>query len=240
MSETSGVKFLILGRAGAGKTTLLKDLKDAVVFSYDNKDFPISNGNILHRNMHHAKNGGSIVSADDFRSRLKDLLDAYKNAKGEYPKTLVIDSISTVAGSLYDKWDTGLSEKEKANSFKKFEMYKVGINGVNDIINNIIANMGINVVLITHAKYNAETGYWEDTTVGSFSKTDGGFYGTVDNSIFVEVTGNDRLIHLKNSYKLARTVLDLDYTEVYAKDYNLQEHLEQIIEHSKKSSEFAI
>lgn len=232
-----GVKLLILGTAGSGKTTLLKTLKDALVFSYDNKDFPIKSSDIICRNMHHKKNGGTITTGSDFVDRISNLLDAYEAKKGTPPKTIVIDSISTVAGSINTYCN------DKYEGFKQWGEYSKNIQTINNVLTNL-ASKGINIILVSHAQYNIQNDKWEDTTKGSFNKTEGGFFSTVDYSIFIEATKSDeRIVHLKNSYKLARTALtDLKDEEkkVKANDFSLQQYLERIEKHNLEASQYEI
>lgn len=232
-----GVKLLILGTAGSGKTTLLKTLKDALVFSYDNKDFPIKSDDILCRNVYQEQHGGTITTGADFRERLASLLSAYRAKKGKNPKTLVIDSISTVAGSINNYCN---------NTYKGYDQWTQYSNNIAFINKELttLVDGGINIVLISHAQYNIQNDKWEDTTKGSFQKTEGGFFGTLDYSVFIEATKSDeRIVHLKNGYKLARTALrDLKEEEkkMKADDFSLQAYLDRIEQQNLNSVKYEI
>lgn len=217
----NGAKILILGTANSGKTTLLKSLEDAVVFSYDSKDFPF---NIPHRNMHHEKNGGNITTGEDFKNRVSDLLKSYKKTFKTLPKTFVIDSISTIVGSINSYCNSTFT------GFTQWSEYSKEIDIVNNTINELTV-LGINVIIITHAQYNNQNDKWEDTTKGSFNKKEGGFLSTVDYAVFIEANKNgDRIIYLNNPYKLSRTKIELkdEEKEVDANDFNLQEYINKI------------
>lgn len=231
-----GVKLLVLGTAGSGKTTLLKTLKDALVFSYDNKDFPIKSDSIVHRNIHQKVHGGVLTTGDDFVNRLDSLLTAYIAKKNKPPKTLVIDSISTVVGAINTYCN------DKFDGFKQWSEYIKNIQTINNILTTLTTK-GINVILVSHAQYNVQNDKWEDTTKGSFNKSEGGFLATVDYSLFIESTKTDeRIIHLKNSYKLARTTLDLGDNEkkVEASKFSLQAYLDRIEQHNLEASKYEI
>lgn len=224
------VKFLISGVAGAGKTTLIKDLENAVVFSYDHKKFPFK---MLHRNI-------KEMTDNNFAEELLGLIKAYRVAKGAEPNDksvkpdyVIIDSISTVIEDI---------EKYCITYYKNFEVwtkYKEALKDVIDTINKIV-NVGINVIMITHAQYNEKENKWEDTTKGAFKNKAGGFYSTVNDSINIIVTEGGRLIYTNNAYYLSRTTLH-DVPEFYAsEDYSLKEHLEKLLSVADEASTFEL
>lgn len=235
MTDT-GTKILVSGASNTGKTTLLKTLKDALIFNYDNKIFPYA---IPHRNIFQKEHGGKIVSGEDFKERLKNLLKDYKSKMGKLPATIAIDSISTIAEDI----ETSLTLAYKdGNGFKKWDEYRISINTINAAINSLITS-GTNVILITHSVFNNNNNKWEDTTKGGFAKKEGGFLSTVDYAICVDVNAdNSRVIYLNNAYRMSRNAIN--YKEgkdfVDAAEFSLQEYLETILKHNSEQEDFKI
>lgn len=231
-----GTKILISGASNTGKTTLLKSLKDALVFNYDNKTFPYA---IPHRNVFEKEHGGRLSSGEDFKDRLQNLLKDYKTKTGKLPTVLAIDSVSTIAEDI----ETKLTESFKdGNGFKKWDEYRTSVHAINDAINSLI-NLGINVVMITHAVYNNNNGKWEDTTKGGFAKKEGGFLSTVDYAICVDVNpDNSRVIYVNNAYRMSRNAINykegVEYVD--ASEFNLQEYLETILKHNAEQENLRI
>ena len=80
-------KVLVTGLANTGKTSLLKPLKNVLVFSRDGKPFSLE---LPHVNV---PDYGKI---DELLDLIQEKLDAYKTKMGEYPDTLVFDSVSRI------------------------------------------------------------------------------------------------------------------------------------------------
>lgn len=231
-SNITGTKLLIAGTTNSGKTTLIKDLQDAVIFSCDGKPFPF--------NMFHA-NFKEITSAEDFKNKVNALFKAYFKIKGNKPKIIVFDSISTIIGTMYLYLQQTANTK---NGYDIWNKYLAEVTNINNFIDDVInTEYGIDAILITHAQYNIDIEKWEDTTKGSFAKKDGGFISTVDYSIFIDVIkGNKRYIYLDDAFRLSRTKLDLtdDEKKVDSNEFNLQNYLDRIASHKKNVGTFSL
>ena len=59
----------------------------------------------------------------------------------------------------------------------------------------MIIDSDINVVIIAHAVYDAESGSYTETCKGNFART-GGYLSTVDYAIYIELKGNKRIVRV--------------------------------------------
>ena len=151
----SAVKLLIAGLSNSGKTTLLKSLTSAYVLSHDGKKFPFP---VPHTN----------VPTFDSVAQLTDLMtakiQAYQDAKGELPATVVVDTVSKIFDTIYDNCN------RKFTGFKIYSEIDLEIKAFTDYIQNTLVENGMNVVLLSHALYDADTSTYNLVGKGSFSK----------------------------------------------------------------------
>lgn len=210
----SAVKLLVAGQSNSGKTTLLKTLEDAYVLSHDGKKFPFP---IPHTN----------VPTFDSVAYLTDLMttkiQAYQDTKGELPKTVVIDTVSKIFDTIYDNCN------KKYTGFKIYSEIDLEIKAFTDYIQNMLVENGMNVVLLSHAIYEADTASYNLVGKGSFSKR-GGFLAEVDYSSFLELKNNKRYIHHRSTKFPARTLLESAPDSSLVDEFNLQEYINQIAE----------
>lgn len=210
----SAVKLLVAGQSNSGKTTLLKTLEDAYVLSHDGKKFPFP---IPHTN----------VPTFDSVAHLTDLMttkiQAYQDTKGELPKTVVVDTVSKIFDTIYDNCN------KKYTGFKIYSEIDLEIKAFTDYIQNMLVENGMNVVLLSHAIYEADTASYNLVGKGSFSKR-GGFLAEVDYSSFLELKNNKRYIHHRSTKFPARTLLESAPDSSLVDEFNLQEYINQIAE----------
>lgn len=218
------VKLLISAEANSGKTTLTKTLKNSLVISHDGKKYPYPIPHVL---------VPTFDSAQGLIDLVVEKITAYKEKFGSYPETVVFDSVS----KIFDTIHTNCNEK-----FKGFTIYSEldkEISAFTSFIENSLIASGMNVVLISHAIYDADTAKYNLVGKGSFSKR-GGFLAEVDNAIFVEVKANKRLIHFRSAKLPARTLEESfpDFTNV--EEFNLQEMIDLLGKKATSVDEFAL
>jgi len=207
------VKLLISGAAGTGKTSLTKNLKDAFVLSHDGKKYPFK---IPHYNLK------EFDTADELIEIVSEKLEKYKEKFGDYPKTVVFDSVSKIFDSMLDYCN------KKYNGFTIYTQLDINIRKFTEFIENDLVGGGFNVVLISHTIYNPDTAKHELVAKGSFAKR-GGFYAEVDHALFVEHKGSKRTIYFRSNGNFpARTTLEDDPDKIDVKDFNLQNYIEKL------------
>ena len=224
-------KILITGKSNTGKTTLLKTLKNAFVVSRDGKPFSLR---LPHVNVPdfaiHRENGENKpdFTVDKLTSLISEKLDLYNEKFGEYPDTIVFDSVSRIGTDLERTCQEKYSNFEVWSNLNK-EMNKF-VQATNDLL-----EAGFNVILIAHAVLDPETKQFIETCKGSFAKT-GGFLSTVDYALNIDIVGSKRFV-FHHGMSLSRTLLEGMPDKQNANDFDLQEYVDKIKEQSSTVTE---
>lgn len=218
------VKLLVSGEANSGKTTLTKDIKDALVISHDGKRYPYP---VAH----------TLVPTFDAVQDLIDItvekVEAYKTKFGNYPSTIVFDSVSKIFETIHNNCN------EKFKGFTIYSELDKEITAFTSFIENSLIASEMNVILISHALYDADTAKYNLVGKGSFAKR-GGFLAEVDEAIFVEVKSNKRIIHFRSTKLPARSLQQDVGDSVSVDEFNLQEHVDLLAGNSNIVDEFAL
>lgn len=215
-------KILITGMPNTGKTTLLKSLKNVLVFARDGKPFSLS---IPHTNV------TEFTTMKDFLSLVQEKLETYNEKKGEYPETIVFDSVSRIFTDVETSCSKRFNGYEVwANVNKEIQMFLEAINSMQE--------GGFNVVLIAHAVWDENAKKYIETCKGSFAKV-GGFLSTVDYALNIDIVGNKRIITHKGT-NLSRTLLEDIPDKEDANSFNLQNYIDKIKTKANEVVEWSI
>ena len=219
----AGAKLAITGTENVGKTHLISQLTDALVMSTDNKAFK---GKIPHFRYN------EYTGVEDFSQIINDKLEAYKKKMGNYPKTLVVDSITHLQTNM-ERW-----ANNKFTGFQIWSNLGKEIIEINDFFEELIEG-GLNVVLTVHVQYDADTAKYKTTSPGQFGKN-GGWISVTDESIFIEVKGNKRILHFKTLKFPCRTLQPTVPTSIDMEQFNINEHIQLLEEAAGESEEWSI
>ncbi len=126
-------------------------------------------------------------------------IEAYKEKFDEYPETIVFDSVSKISEILYNNCN------EKYTGFTIYSKLDSEISTLNNFIENSLIASDLNVVIISHAIYDADSAKYNLVAKGSFAKK-GAYLSEVDEGIFIEVKGNKRILHFRSGKFPARTL----------------------------------
>lgn len=219
---SASAKILITGMPNTGKTTLLKPLKNVLVFARDGKPFSL---NLPHTNV------TEFTTMKDFLSLVQEKLETYKEKKGEYPETIVFDSVSRIFTDVETSCSKRFNGYEVwANVNKEIQMFLEAINSMQE--------GGFNVVLIAHAVWDENAKKYIETCKGSFAKV-GGFLSTVDYALNIDIVGNKRIITHKGT-NLSRTLLEDVPDKEDANSFNLQNYIDKIKTKANEVIEWSI
>lgn len=206
------VKLLISAEANSGKTTLTKTLKDTLVVSHDGKSFPFAIPHVM-------------VDTFSTTKELTDLINskivAYEAKFGEYPKTVVFDSVSKIFETLLDACN------KKYTGFNIYSNLSKEVNEFTAYIQNTIIASNINVVIISHAIYDPDTTKHVLVGKGDFAKR-GSFLSEVDQAIFLETKSNKRIVHFRSTKFPARTLAEDDPDSIEVHEFNLQTYIDKL------------
>lgn len=219
----SNVKMLVSGITNSGKTSLLQSLTDVLVIARDGKKYPFAQA---HVNVPDFTEIGQLIEL------VYDKVEAYQNKVGSMPKTIVIDSISKILLDI---------EGYVLEQVKSFPYGKVNtqIKKFVDFIERELAEE-FNIVLVSHALYNEDTnGYNLVNAGGSYGKK-GGMLSEVDEAVFLEVKGKNRIIHYRNSKMASRTTMGDLPDSVPLEEFDLQKHLELLQNKQSKAAEWSL
>ena len=218
------VKLLISAEANSGKTTLTKDLENSLVISHDGKRYPFKVPHVM---------VPTFDSVQELINTTVEKIEAYNDKFGHYPDTIVFDSVS----KIFDTIHTNCNEK-----FKGFAIYSEldkEIVAFTSFIENSLIASSMNVVLISHALYDADTAKYNLVGKGSFAKR-GGFLAEVDEAIFVEVKSNKRICHFRSTKLPARSLEESVPDSMSVDEFNLQDHINTLAGSANAVDEFQL
>lgn len=218
------VKLLISAEANAGKTTLTRDLEKSLVVSADGKRYPFPKPHIA---------VPQVDSAAELIDLITEKVQAYNEKYGEYPETVVFDSVSKIFEIFYNNCN------EKYTGFTIYSKLDSEISALNNFIEESLIASDMNVIIISHAIYDADAAKYNLVGKGSFQKK-GGFLSEVDEGIFIEVKGSKRILHFRSGKFPARTLQTSVPDSVPVEDFNLQDHVKLLEENTSSVDEFAL
>ncbi len=218
------IKLLVSGESNSGKTTLTKDLQNALVVSHDGKRYPYPVPHVM---------ADAFQSTSELIELVNSKILAYKEKFNVYPKTVVFDSVSKIFDTLLDSCNA------KHTGFKIYSELSREIHDFTEYVQNTLIASDMNVILISHALYDAETTKYNLIGKGDFQKR-GGFLAEVDYALFVETKNNKRILHFRSTKFPARTLRAEDEDSVPVDEFNLQDYLEILSETQQSVDEFAL
>jgi hypothetical protein len=246
-------KLLVNGEAATGKTTLLASLdpETTLVISRDNKTFglPIPHQLVTeYVSMDSFLYGADVVDEDNKEVHIDgvvDKIEAFNTAYGHYPETVVFDTVSQLTMDVINKalQTPNVYGSQGAEINKELGKFV-------DFLHEYLELGDINIVLLNHVVKDKSEDATEYVAFGQGKfKDKGGFFSIVDESVTVAQEGNYLVVYTKGALKQARSRLDIP-AKMYIESlgdpiknkklkegeryYNLQEHLQMIIDANKK------
>ena len=209
-------KILINGPAGTGKSTLVKSLRKPFVVSRDGKAFPFQ---IPHMTIKEYYDMATIIHGGEVQTEegkvtiegIFDKLEKYAEKNGEYPETVVIDSVSKLMQDAIDYANLNFTGFDVHSTINK----EIAV--LTTFIQEELVANGVNVILINHVMENDKKGYIP-VGQGKF-KDRGGFFAEVDESILVEESNGSISVTFRGSNNQARTLLDELPDKMYVENF---------------------
>lgn len=219
----STTKLLISGLPNSGKTTLLQTLDDVLVFARDGKKYPFAQP---HVNVPDFDYIGEVLTL------VEEKIHSYKEKYGKFPKTLVFDSFSKMVLDI---------EGNLLATIKSFPYGAINTE-IKRLVDFIECNLTetFNIVLVSHALHDVDTDAYTLVNAGGSWGKKGGILSEVDQAIFVDIRGKKRTIHLRNSKMAARTTIAELPDKVDGDDFNLQTHIDMLLEKQTDANIFSL
>lgn len=221
----SNVKLLISSLPAIGKTTLLQSLEEVIVVARDGKQYPFPQPHV---------NVPDFSSADELISTIVEKINVYDKKMGKLPRIVAIDSISKILLDI---------EAYVLEQVKSFPYGKVNteIKKVVDFIERELVPT-FDVIMVSHALFNEDNhGYQLVNAGGSYGKK-GGMLSEVDEALFLELKGKNRVVHFRNSKMIARTTIDKGTLPDFipAEEFNLMSHIELLRNKQSDAAEWSL
>ncbi len=219
----SKVKLLVSSLPAIGKTTLLQTLEDVLIIARDGKKYPFPQPHV---------NVPDYTSVTELIDLIVEKVNAYEKKVGEMPRIVALDSISKMLLDI----EAYVLDQVKAYPYGKVN---TEIKQLVDFIERDLCTE-FDVVLVSHAMYNEEVvGYQLVNAGGSYGKK-GGILSEVDEAIFLEMKGKNRIIHFRNPRMVARTTVDDLPDNEPLGEFNLQKHVEMLRTKQSKAQEWSL
>jgi len=218
------VKLLISAEANSGKTTLTKNLENSLVISHDGKRYPFPVPHVM---------VPTFDSVQELINTTVEKIEAFKDKFGQYPDTIVFDSVSKIFDTIHANCN------EKYKGFVIYSELDKEVVAFTSFIENSLIASGMNVILISHALYDADTAKYNLVGKGSFAKR-GGFLAEVDEAIFIEVKTNKRILHFRSAKLPARSLQEDLPDSLPVEEFNLQQHIDTLAGNASAVDEFAL
>jgi hypothetical protein len=218
------VKLLISAEANSGKTTLTKNLENSLVISHDGKRYPFPVPHVM---------VPTFDSINELINTTVEKIEAYKEKFGSYPATIVFDSVSKIFDTIHANCN------EKYKGFVIYSELDKEVVAFTSFIENSLIASSMNVVLISHALYDADTAKYNLVGKGSFAKR-GGFLAEVDEAIFIEVKTNKRILHFRSAKLPARSLQEDLPDSLPVEEFNLQQHIDTLAGNASAVDEYAL
>lgn len=218
-------KLLISALPNIGKTTLCKDLDPAttLVISRDGKQYPLA---LPHRNIE------DFEDVDDLIGQINSAIGAFSEKTGTLPKTLVLDSVSKIFLDI------------EARILKKVKSFPYGVINIEiskfmEYVEHTLAP-NANVIYISHAIFDADTGKYQLVNAGGSWGKKGGVISEVDQAVFIDLKGKKRTVYHKMSDMLSRTTLEELPDSQPIEEYSLATHVEALEATASKVGAFQL
>jgi len=218
------IKLLISGFENTGKSTVASQIDNAMVINFDRKEYGFA---VPHIN---------ITKYDGIHG-LVDLINekpgAYKEKMGQLPSTVVLDTVTQFYSTM---------QQYNNERYKGFDIHSNNNRDtleLNAYIEDVLLANGVNVVIVAHTIYDADTARHIIPASGQFAKA-GSWLSVVNDAIFIEKKSNKRVIHQKSMKFPCRTTIDGIDTEVDADKYDINEHIATLTRHKIEAAGFVL
>jgi len=221
---SKAIKLLVCGFEATGKSTITSQIRDALVINFDRKEYGFK---VPHVNI------PTYAGLDDLINTINTKVGIYKEKFGELPHTIVLDTVTQFYSAM---------QKYNGEVYKGFDIHTMNNKdtlALNGYIEDVLISNGVNVVIVAHTVYDADTSRHIIPASGQFAKA-GSWLSVVNDSIFLERKSGKIVVHTKSMKFPARTTLPDMEASVPMEDYDINKHIDRLAGAKIAAAEFEI
>jgi len=218
------IKLLISGFENTGKSTLASKIKNAMVVNFDRKEYGFA---VPHMNI------TEFHGIDALIDTINEKLGIYQEKMGKLPETVVLDTVTQFYSTMQAFND---------NAYKGFDIHKNNNRdtlNLNAYVEDVLIANGVNVVIVAHTVFDADTARHIIPATGQFGKA-GSWMSVVNDAVFIEKKSANYVIHQKSMKFPCRTTLTGIEDSVDGKDYDVNEHIAKLTASKIEAQEFVL
>jgi hypothetical protein len=218
------IKLLISGFENTGKSTLASKIKNAMVINFDRKEYGFA---IPHMNITEYNGIDTLIDT------INEKLGVYQDKMGKLPETVVFDTVTQFYTTLQGYND---------DHFKGFDIHKNNNRDtlhLNAYIEDVLIANNVNVVVVAHTIFDADTARHIIPASGQFGKA-GSWLSITNEAIFIEKKSSNYVIHQRSMKFPCRTTLSSLDESVDGKDYDINEHIAKLTASKVEALEFVL
>ena len=218
------IKLLISGFENTGKSTTASKIKDAMIVNFDRKEYGFA---VPHMNI------TEYHGIDGLIETINEKLGVYQEKTGKLPETVVFDTVTQFYSAM---------QKFNDDAYKGFDIHKNNNRdtlNLNAYIEDVLIANGVNVVIVAHTVFDADTARHIIPATGQFGKA-GSWMSVVNDAIFIEKKTSNFVIHQKSMKFPCRTTIDGLEDSIDGKDYDINAHIAKLTASKLEATEFVL
>ena len=218
------IKLLVSGFENTGKSTVAAAITNAMVINFDRKEYGFA---VPHMNV--TKYEGIFNLIDTINEKL----GVYQEKLGKLPDTIVLDTVTQFYSTM---------QHFNMEKYKGFDIHSANNKDtleLNAYIEDVLLANGVNVVIVAHTIFDADTARHIIPASGQFAKA-GSWLSVVNDAVFIEKKSNKRVIHQKSLKFPCRTTIEDIEAEVDADKYDINAHIATLTRQKLEATEFTL
>ncbi|RLF27379.1 MAG: hypothetical protein DRN14_05470 [Thermoplasmata archaeon] len=220
----AAIKLLISGFENTGKSTTASQIENAMVVNFDRKEygFPVPHMNIT-----------AYSGIETLIDVINEKLGVYQEKMGKLPDTVVFDTVTQFYSTMQAYND---------GAFKGFDIHKNNNRdtlNLNAYIEDVLIANNVNVVIVAHTIFDADTARHIIPATGQFGKA-GSWLSVTNEAIFIEKKTNSFIIHQKSMKYPCRTTLKDIEESLDSSKYDINAHIAKLTASKLEATEFIL
>ena len=220
----AAIKLLVSGFENTGKSTVASKVENAMVINFDRKEYGFA---VPHMNI------TAYEGIEELIGEINQKLGVYQEKVGKLPGTIVMDTVTQFYSTM---------QHLNVEKYKGFDVHNANNKdtlALNAYIEDVLLAHGINVVIVAHTMYDADTARHIIPASGQFAKA-GSWLSVVNDAIFIEKKSNKRIVHQKSMKFPCRTTLEGIEEFVDADNYNINDHIATLVASKVEAAGFVL